>query len=803
MNALLHELRDAIRGILAKPGFSALVIAVLAAGLTCVLFMSVLIYGLVIRPLPFAAPDQLLHIGYSLSDRPDRLSDVDERDVAAWQSRLKSVADVAAYQQQTINLSDEGRAERYSGASVSSNLFNVLGASPQLGRAFTPQDGLPGAAPTLILSDSVWRQRYNADPAIIGRVVRMNASSAQVIGVMPAAFSYPQKEVVWKPGVINADVARGDGSEWVVIARRHADTNPATLSSMLDTWYSDTKSESPRYFEDRSVGIEPLSFQIINRDTRAIFNVLLAAVVLVLFVACANAANLMLSHTLARRQELAVRSALGASRARLAVHLLSQSLMLAGIAAAIALPVGWAAADWVKHVFRSSEEGPPHWMHFNVGGDLVAFTLLAALLTGLITGILPAWRSGMEVNAGLRDGSRAVAGGAFARVSRWLVVGQVAISCVLLVAAGVMVRGMDQFGSEDFGIRTENLLTARIGLSESKFPTADEQLALFDRLEDRLRAEPDIVDAGIGTTLPGLIAESERVVRDGAGPDDAQTVVYSGRIDDRFASTYELTLEEGRFFNEGDRADAPAVAVVDRTFAEKLGDGAPVLGRRFRLDPDNPQGALVTIVGVIKRIQLDDLDDPVRPALLRPLRQAPERFVSLAMRTRGDPLAFAPRFNEILREVEPDTPAYWVRGYDQVILEATFGEYILAKLFLVFGGISLFLAGAGMYGVIAFNVRQRTREIGVRRALGAPSGNVLRSLLGRSALQVGLGLLLGMALAWPFARKLISSLHGFDADNPQVYFIVIVILVTAAIFAILVPARRALRVDPMIALRDE
>lgn len=803
MNALLHELRDAGRSILAKPGFSALVIAVLAAGLACVLFMSVLIYGLIIRPLPFAAPEQLLHIGYSLSDRPDRLTDVNERDVAAWQSRLASVADVAAYQPQTINLSDEGRAERYSGASVSTNLFGVLGVSPQLGRTFTPQDGLPNAAPTVILSDAIWRQRYNANAAIVGREVRLNASNATVVGVMPADFSYPQKEVVWTPGVIDADVARGEGGEWAVIARRHANVSSKALGALLDNWHADAKAESPRYFEDRGFGIEPLSYQVMPRATRAIFNVLLVAVILVLLVACANAANLMLSHTLARRQELAVRSALGASRVRLAIHLLSQSMMYAGIATAIALPVGWAAADWVDRVFRTSEEGPPHWMHFNVDGQLIAFTLLAALLTGLITGILPALRAGKEVNASLRDGSRAVAGGAFAKISRWLVVGQVAISCILLVAAGVMMRGMDQFGTEDFGIRTDNLLTARLGLSESKFPTADEQLALFDRLEERLRAEPDIIDAGIGTTLPGLIAQSERVVPDGAGPDDAQTVVYSGRITDHFASTYELTLEEGRFFNAADRGDAPPVAVVDRTFAEKLGEGASVLGRRFRLDPDNPQGALVTIVGVIKRIQLDDLDDPVRPALLRPLRQSPERFVSLAMRTRGDPLAFAPRFTEILREVEPDTPAYWIRGYDQVILEATFGEYVLAKLFLVFGGISLFLAGAGMYGVIAFNVRQRTREIGIRRALGAPAGNVLRSLLGRSALQVGLGLSLGLALAWPFSRQLISSLHGFDADNPQVYAIVVGILIIAALFAILVPARRALRVDPMVALRHD
>ncbi|MGB4859768.1 MAG: FtsX-like permease family protein, partial [Dokdonella sp.] len=469
MKAFLHELRQAVRGLRNQPGFSMLVIGVLAAGLGCVLFMAVVLNALVIRPLPFAAPEQLLHIGFSLSERPDRLSAVNERDVAAWQSRLESVADVAAYQQQTINLSDGERAERYAGASVGTNLFGVLGVSPQLGRTFTTADGLAGAAPTVILSDVVWRQRYNADPAIVGRAVRINAGSATVVGVMPPDFSYPQKEMVWTPGAINPDVARDDGSEWVLVARRHADVGPAALSSLLDNWYADARTQAPRYFEMRQVGVEPLSYLIVERNTRAIFNVLAIAVLLVLLVACANAANLMLSRTLSRRQELAVRSALGASRWRLVIHLLSQSMLLSAIAAAIALPLGWAAADWVDRTFRASEEGPPHWMHFNVDGQLIAFTLLAALLTGLITGILPALRAGKEINASLRDGSRSVAGGAFAQISRWLVVGQVAISCVLLVAAVVMVRGMDQFATDDFGIRTQNLLTARIGLSETKY----------------------------------------------------------------------------------------------------------------------------------------------------------------------------------------------------------------------------------------------------------------------------------------------------------------------------------------------
>ncbi len=802
MRALSDEMTQAIRSLVAQPGFSLLVIGVLASGLACVLFMLVMIHGLIIRPLPFAAPEQLLHVGFLKSDRPDRLGPVSTHDLLGWQERLAEVADVSAYQPVTVNLSDGDRADRLAGAAISTNLMRVLGVGAQLGRTFAEVDGRPGAEATVILSDAVWRQRYDADPKIIGRVVRMNADRARVVGVMPAGFSYPAKELIWIPARLDPGATREDGGEWVVVARlRSAGT--IALRTALEAWQADAKRESPRHFESRRVEFEPLTHQIVSRGTREIFNVMLVAVLLVLLVACANAANLILSKTLARRQELAVRSALGASRSRLVVHLLAQSLLLAAIAAAIALPVGAFAADQVDRLFRTSEEGPPHWMSFGVNSELVAITVLAALLTGLLTGILPALRAGRAAGGALREDSRAVGGGAFVRISRWLVVGEVAISCVLLVAAAVMVRGIGQFNSNDFGIRGGNLLTARIGLAEKAFPDAEAGLAVFDRLVERLRGDPEIIDAAVGTTLPGLIAENRSVLADGAGADDPQTVVYAGRVDDRFAATYGLTLEEGRLLDASDRADTMPVALVDRTFAERFGEGGSVLGRRFRIDPETADAVTVTIIGVVRRLQLDDLDDAIRPALLRPLRQDPQRFVSVAMRTHGDPLAFIPRFNEILAEVEPDTPAYWVRSHAQVIREATFGQHVLARVFLVFGAISLFLAGAGVYGVIAYSVRQRTREIGVRRAIGASAARILVDLLGRSARQIGLGLAIGLALAWPFAHQLTGTLNGFDADDPRIYLLALAILATSALLAVLVPARRALGVDPVVALRHE
>ncbi len=802
MIAFVHEIRDAARGIVARPAFPALVVGVLGAGLGCVLFVLVVLNTLMLKPLPFPNSGQLLHLGVSDPERPEHLGEVVERDVVAWQRRLADKADVAGYQPATVNLSDVDRPERYDGAIVTTNLMRVLGVEPELGRGFNDTDGRKGAAPTVLLSDAIWRNRYNADPAIIGRSVRVNSRNATVIGVMPHDFSFPVREVIWTPAILDPDAPRNDGNYFAVIARRHAGTTLAAMRASLAGWYADAAREAPLFFHDRRADAEPLTYLFTDRKTRGVLDAMLFAVILVLLVACGNAANLLLTRTLARRQELAIRSALGASRGRLTLHLLAQSLLLAAAACAIALPIGWLGGQWLEQTLHASDEGPPYWMHFGLDGQLVALAAIAAIVTGLVTGLLPALRAG-GVNAALREDSRTVAGGAFARVSRALVIVEIALSCVVLVSAGVMVRGIRHLQTENFGIRPVGLLTARVGLSEMKYPTGAKQVDAFKRLGERLRADPDVIDATLGTTLPGLISDHRRVAREGAGPDDIGALAYTGAIDDHFVSTYGITLERGRLFNDGDRAGTTPVAMVDDTFVERLGNRKPVLGRRFRLDPSDPGGPVVTIVGVVKRLQLDDVDDPDRPALLMPLRQQPARFASLAIRTRAAPAAFKPTLAADLKSIDPDAPAYWVRTYDQVILQATFAEQVLAQLFSLFGLIALFLAAAGLYGVIAFSVRQRTREIGVRRALGASSSSVLGKLLGRGAWQTGIGLALGFGLAWPFARLLVGALNGFDANDPGVYCFVLGTLALVAVIAILVPARRALRIDPVVALHHE
>ncbi len=801
----IEELRAAFRAIIARSAFSALVVGVLGVGLACMMFMLVMLNGFVIRPLPFPAPDELLHAGLGSAHGGDNLDDLPGRDLLALRRQLDGKAEVGGFSQETVNLSDMDQPERFDGASVSANLWRTLGVAPALGRDFNADDERTGGPAVVVLSWRIWKQRYGGDPAIVGREVRVNSAPATVIGVMPEGFAYPYKEVVWLPArLAEAKSASDDG--YVVIMRRRPDVAEAAIRSGVDTWFANASHEEPDRFRGYSIGLEPLKYITVSRTTRGVLGIMLGAVVLVLLVACANAANLLLTRTIGRRQELAVRVALGASRTRLVVHLLAQSLLLSFFATAIALPLALAGVAWQQASFRTAESGPPHWLDFHVDATVIAMAVGAALLTALATGILPALRAASSAPSGaLRDGTRSVAGGAFARVSRVLVVGEIALSCLLLISVGTMVRGISALDRLDLGIDTNHLLTARVALFTSAYPSGAEQVRLFDRLLERLRADPEVVAAGAGTALPARISTMREVVPSGTAPaaDHSAPRIEYGAVDDGFLAAYGIALQEGRFFDGRDTADGERVAVVDRRFVERFGGDGSVVGRRFRLDPADANAPTVTIVGVISHLTLNQPSDVPDPTLLVPLRQDPGRIVSIAVRTRGDANAFAPRLNAIMHEIDADTPLYWVRDYSTLIRSVTYGERVVAEWFGAFGLVALLLAGAGLYGVMAFSVGQRVREIGVRRALGAPDTRVLRSLFARSVVQLVIGLAIGLALGIPFARVLTGSLTSIQSGNAGVVIGALAVLMVAALLATAIPARRALRVDPIVALRYE
>lgn len=801
---VIAELRNAARSIAARPAFSALVVIVLAAGLACVIFMLSLLNGFVIRPLPFEAPDRLLHAGLR-EDAGTDLNPVRNRDLVAIRRHLTDVAETAGYARSTMNLSDLDRAERSSGAFVSANLFRTLGVAPQLGRDFDDTDGAAGAARVAMLSHALWQGRYGGDPSIIGRTLRVDAQATTVVGVMPPGFSYPGREQLWIASPLFDGMPADDLSWWIVV-RRHAAVTEAAVETAFANWFAQAARDRPEGFRSLKPGIEPLAWLAVSRGIRTVLGVMLAAVLMVLLVACANAANLMLTRTLGRRQEFAVRVALGASRSRLVLQLFAECLLLTGVASAIALPVAQAGVRWQEAMIRNADFGPPQWLRFDVDATVMLLVLAAALFTALLTGWLSALRIGETAAAiHLHDGTRSTGGGSFGRASRVLVMGEVALSCALLISVGTLVRGIGALERVDLGLDTRQLLTARVVLPTAVYPDAASQASLYQRLGDRLRDDAGVADATVGTVLPGTnFNDTREIVPAGTViGDTALPQAHYGAVDDHFLGASGIRLLQGRFFDSGDRADGARVAVVDERFANAFAATGDVLGRQFRLDPRDPQGAALTVVGVIGALKLDAPTDPTMPALLVPLRQDPFRVASIVVRTRGDALAFSPRLVELMHAVDADTPLYWLRDYAAVIDSGTVGERTVAGSFGMFGLIALLLAGAGLYGMVAFTVGQRIREIGIRRALGAPPRHVLASLFRRTGAQVGVGLVIGLAVGLPFARLLAGSMPGIQNGSGGVVLGALGVLVAAAAVAVAIPARRALRVDPTVALRHE
>jgi predicted permease len=800
LTAAIHELLHALRTLTNRPGFSALVVGVLASGLASVIFMFAMLDGFILHPLPFPAPDELSY----MSIRSDAaMVRVRSDDLLQIRRQLGGSAEVAGAAGSTMDLSDLDRPEHYIGAHVTANLFRVLGVAPILGREFSADDGHAGAPAVAMLSYELWQGRYAGDPAIVGKQIRVDSRAATVVGVMPADFSYPENQVVWMPSTF-AEGAKGDDYSGVVL-RRHNGIAEAAVTSAFETWFADALRAEPERFRGLGPRVVPLARRATDPTTRSMLGLMLAAVGMVLLVACANAANLLLTRTLGRRQELAVRVAVGASRRRLILHLLAESLLLTMIAFGIAMAVAELGLRWQQALMRQSDFALL-WLRFDLNATVIVCALGAALLTALVTGVLPALRAGdVALSAGLHDGARTVSGGSFGRVSRVLVIVEIALSCALLICVGTLVRGIFALDHADLGIDTNHLLTARVVLPVNAYPDDAARLRVYDRIADHLRADPGVIDATVGTALPGTWYNTQHdVLPAGSVPGDAPLPqVSSGEVDDHFLAAYGVGLQQGRFFDSRDTPDSPRVAVVDRRFAERFGNGEAVLGRQFRIDPRDPDGATVTVIGVVGALRLNSPGDEPQPTLLAPLRQGLFRVASIAVRTRGDADAFAPRLNEIMHSVDADTPLYWVHDYAEVIRSVTFTERVVAQGFAAFGVIALILAAAGLYGVMAFTVGQRTREIGVRRALGALPIRVLRHVFGRSMLQLGIGLALGLAVGISFARLLAASLHTIEGSDAFAMTIAVGVLALASAVAVIVPARRALRVDPIEALRHD
>lgn len=803
---IVREFREAWRRLARSPGYAALSVAILGVGLGVVLFLFSLVNTMILQPLPFPQAQRLMAVGET-SSNGSGIWAIDSEQYLQLRGHLHSVDAVGAYVDTGFNLGQAGGATYERGTLLTASMMPLLDVKPILGRGFTAADDAPGAASVVLLGETLWRHDFHADPNILGRAVRVNDKWATVVGVLPADFGFPQDSQLWMP----LQLAPGKRRPVWEVARLSSSSNLRQARAELTTWDAAMQRALPAGQRARALTIKPLSTSFIPEDERGWVWLMFGAATLVLLLACVNVANLQLVQTMNRRRELALRSALGSSRMRLMAGALAESLLLSLAALAVALPIVHFGNRWLISVFIANNDPPNLFFRFGIQGWVLPFALAVAMASTALAGLIPAWRaSRVDLQDALRDGSKG-SGGGFAKVAKALVIAEVALTVVLLVGAGTFVRALGGLLAQHSvgASHATQVLTAYVSLPASQYASDDRRIRFFETAVERLRQDPGVVDATASNTIPSaLLGSHEFVSLPGQPqPNDGWPLVQMGIVDPHFLDTYGVRLREGRFFDARDRAEGQQVVVIDAKMAASFWPDDDALNRKLVLYPGKSYAETVTVIGVIEPLQLDGVLEKVLPGLLMPLQQAagatPLKSMRLAVRTHTDAAAYAKQLTTAVHEVDPRAAVTAVHTQARTMQMARLNLLILTELFGALGLIALLLAAAGLYGVLSFSVTQRTREIGIRRAIGAGNGAIARDV-GRQLLwQLGLGVLIGTALALPWSQLLADPDLHTHAHDPAVFVPVLLMVIGVAVLAALVPLVRALRVDPAIALRYE
>ena len=809
MDALISDLRYGARMLLRTPGLSAVAVLTIALGVGLTTHTFSIVYGSMLRGLDFNRGTPLVALWRQVA--PENFqSVVPILDLVDWREQQTSFRGLAAYTGGTVNLADEGSPpERYQGAFVSSNLFTQVDAVPVLGRVFTPAEDAGLGEQVVILGYDVWQNRYGGAPDIIGRTLRANGESATVVGVMPEGFHFPFAEDVWLPLGIDPVQAERGQDQVVVVARLLEGVTLEQADVQMQAIARRIAEEYPETNEGAGVLLESYEDNTIPPAIASVLWVMLIAVFGVLLIACFNVANLLLARATVRSREVAVRSALGADRGRLMRQLLIEATLLVMVGGAGGVVLAYFGIEAFNAAIIDVEK--PYWIDIRLDGPAVGFSLAITAVASLVAGTVPAVRaSGGKVHEILQDQSRGSSSFRMGRLSSALVMGEIAVSCALLVAAGMMVKSIINVQSLDMGFEGERVFTARLGLFESVYPDDASRRRFFDRLVGDLAAEPGAEAAGLTQSLPALGSGGARIALEGVAYPELrdQPFSHANLITPGYLDALGVPVLEGRDFGTQDREGSVLTAIVNQSFARTHFPQESALGRRFRVGEDGPW---LTIVGVTPDIYVGGggpggLGSDARPPdqFSRPIAQVEDiRFVSLAVRTRGEPGAFAGDARRVVAGIDADLPLYWVRTMEESVETATWIYSIFGSLFTIFGVAALFLAAVGLYGVMAFSVSRRTQEMGVRMAMGADAGSVMRLVLGKGMKQLAAGSVVGLALGAAMVRPMTAIFFDVEPSDPAVYAAILLTLGAAGLLACLVPARRATRVELVDALRPD
>ncbi|HWS54264.1 MAG TPA: ABC transporter permease [Pyrinomonadaceae bacterium] len=814
MKTLWQDLRYAVRVMLKQPGFTAVAVVTLALGIGANTAIFSVVDAALLRSLPYREPERLVHLWEAKQNRDFERREASYPDFLDWRAQTGEVFEgVAGYVNRGYTLTGGDAPERVAGAAVTSNFFDLLGVRPAHGRALLEGEDQPGAAAVVLLGHGLWQRRFGGDPAVVGRQITLSGESYTVVGVLAADFNFARvgNAELWTGLRPTPNFTTPRYMHWLnVVARLRPGVGPEAAGARLAAVGQAIAAEDPRAHENTALVAVPLHEEVVGQ-VKPVLLAMLVAVGLVLLIACANVANLLLARGAARRKEVAIRVALGASRWRLVRQLLTESVLLAAAGGALGLVVAlWGVDLLVAAIPQAQLARMPYLGQLALDPGVLLFTAALSVATGVLFGLMPALdASRADLQEAMKEGGRSSGTKSAGRLRGALVVSEIAVALVLLVGAGLLVKSLLRMLSVDPGFRTENLLTMRVNLTPQRF--ADDadgtrRAAFFEELVRRAGALPGVEGAAAVSNLPlsgdggtGTPSVVGREAPPGGWSEANLRVISPGYFD-----VMGVPRASGRVFNERDRVGAAPVVLVNRTFAERNFGGEDPTGQRitFMFTQGRPP---FEIVGVVGDEKIKSLDAQTTPIIYFPMLQGPDSTAALVVRTAADPQGVAGALRTELRALDPEAPLFGVRTMERVIADApaTFMRRYPAYLIGVFAAVALVLASVGIYGVISYAVTQRTRELAIRSALGARRGDLLRLVLRQGMALALAGVAAGLAGAFALTRLLASLLFGVSATDPAVYAAVSLLLLTVALLACLVPARRATKVDPIEALRYE
>ncbi len=813
---MVNDLRYAIRMLRKSPGFTAVAVLTLALGIGANTAIFSVVNTVLLRPLPFQEAQQLV----TLWERDPKRGYDDNEPAASnfrdWKAQNQVFDQMAVFDSyyNRFNISGEGRPERVEGAAISANLFQVLGVWPMIGRTFLEEEDQPGRDQVVLLSYNLWRRRFGADPALVGKTILLNARNVSVVGVMPPGCQFPggtgkipgaytnKAAELWVPLALDVEAWNRRSSHYLqAIARLKPEVTLNQAAAEMNALQQRIQQQYPQEFVGSEVKLVPLRTQVVGSIRPALL-VLLGAVAFVLLIAGANVANLLLARAAGRRKEIAIRAVLGASRFRVIRQALTESMLLALFGGILGTVLAWWGKDFLV---RLSPEDVSQIRGVQIDGWVLGFTLGLSLLTGVIFGIAPALQATeADVNESLKEGGWGASDGLGRnRVRSFLVVAEVGLALVLLTGAGLMIQSFMRLEQVNPGFQPDYVSTLQISVPEVKYSTEQQQAAFFQQVLRRVETVPGVEAVGTTTALPLTGANENYGIEIEGHPLDPSLEAVGAdyrAVSAGYFHTLRIPLIRGRRLTERDTKDAAPVILINQTFAHLYFANENPLGKRVRIGHGRSRPE---IVGVVEDVRHLGLDAEIHPEIYEPFLQVPWSSMTLVVRTSLNPTTLAAVIQREVLSLDKDQPVSQVMTMDQIVADSVGQPRFRTLLLGLFGTLALILATVGIYGVMSYSVNQRIHEIGIRMALGADRNEVLRLVVGQGLTLTMSGLAVGLAGAFALTRVLATFLYGVSTTDPATFAGVSLLLVGAALLACYIPARRATNVDPMVALRYE